>query len=349
MRVIGFFSCEELQDVARIRQDCWVNSPKVFTALFAALAVASLGSSVVHAYPADAPKVPAWAYPQGVHDEPGPDDGKLYHLPGTTQAFTDTQINRVNATIDWFPKSHPAPPSPVITGTERYKACGTCHLMNGAGKPETGDLQGLPVAYFLQQLDDMKNDRRHPAYTPSSLTGMIAIAKALTPEEARQAAEYFHSVPAVTHVRVVESAMAPVTHPGPHTIQLPDPSGAQAPIGDRIVEVSENVDRTKLRDPSTGFVAYVPVGSIARGEALVKSGGASKMACTMCHGADLKGMGDTFPSLAGHSPTATARQLFDFRSGTRDGKNAAAMKPVVAGLSDADIADVAAYLASLKP
>ena len=314
-----------------------------FSGVLIALA---LGTSVVHAYQTAAPKVPAWAYPQGVHEESAPDDGKLYHLPGSTQAFTDTQINRVNATIDWFPKSHPAPPSPVITGTAKYKACGTCHLMNGVGKPETGDLQGLPVAYLLQQLDDMKNDRRKPAYTPSSLTGMITIAKALTPDEERQAAEYFHSVPPVEHIRVVESADAPVTHPGPHTVQIPDPSGAKDPIGTRIVEVSENVERTKLRDPSTGFVAYVPMGSIARGESLVKT---SKMPCTMCHGADLKGMGDMFPSLAGHSPTATARQLFDFRSGTRDGKNAAAMKPVVAGLSDADIVDIAAYLASVKP
>jgi len=322
-----------------------VKSLKIL-ALCAALTAVAVGTSVVHAYQAAAPKVPAWAYPQGVHEEPAPDDGKLYHLPGSTQAFTDTQINRVNATIDWFPKSHPVPPAPVITGTAKYKACGTCHLMNGVGKPETGDLQGLPVAYLLQQLDDMKNDRRKPAYVPSSLTGMIAIAKVLTPEEAKQAAEYFHSIPPVEHIRVVESVDAPVTYPGPHTVQIPDPSGTKAPLGARIVEVSENVDRTKLRDPSTGFVAYVPVGSIARGEALVKSG---KVPCTMCHGADLKGMGDMFPSLAGHSPTATARQLFDFRSGARDGKNAAAMKPVVAGLSDVDIVDVSAYLASLKP
>lgn len=326
-----------------------MNPPRFFVAFFAALTAVALGTSVVHAYQAAAPKVPVWAYPQGVHDEPAPDDGKLYHLPGSTQAFTDTQINRVNATIDWFPKSHPVPPAPVITGTAKYKACGTCHLMNGVGKPETGDLQGLPVAYILQQLDDMRNDRRHPAYVPSSLTGMVTIAKALTPEESREAAEYFHSVPPVEHIRVVESADAPVTHPGPHTVQIPDPSGAKASLGTRIVEVSENVERTKLRDPSINFVAYVPVGSIARGKALVMSGGASRMPCTTCHGADLKGMGDMFPSLAGHSPTATARQLFDFRSGTRDGRNAAVMKPVVAGLSDADIVDVSAYLASLKP
>lgn len=330
-----------------------MSSPKTFSALFvSALALAVSGSPVLHAWqsaPASAHNVPTWAYPQGVHEEPSPDDGKLFHLPGSTKAFTDTQINRVNATIDWFPESHPAPPSPVITGSPAYKACGTCHLMNGVGKPETGDLQGLPVAYFLQQLDDMKSGHRHPAYTPSSLTGMIDIAKAITPEEARQAAEYFHAIAPVKHMRVVETATAPVTHPGPHTVQLVDPSGAHAPIGNRIVEVAEDVDRTKLRDPSSGFVAYVPEGSIARGEALVKNGGASKMSCTMCHGADLKGMGDMFPPLAGHSPTATARQLFDFRSGTRDGKSAAAMKPVVTGLTDKEIVDISAYIASLQP
>ncbi|HEY9138012.1 MAG TPA: hypothetical protein VIM67_07040, partial [Terriglobus sp.] len=108
-----------------------MNPPKVFVAFFAALTAVAVGTSVVHAYQAAAPKVPAWAYPQGLHEEPAPDDGKLYHLPGSMQAFTDTQINRVNATIDWFPKSHPVPPAPVITGTAKYKACGTCHLMNG--------------------------------------------------------------------------------------------------------------------------------------------------------------------------------------------------------------------------
>ena len=323
-------------------------TPVNLTRLVCAVAVSALAVTT-HAYQAAAPRAPAWAYPQGVHDEPAPDDGKLYHLPGTTQAFTDTQINRGMDTIDWFPQSHPAPPPPVIKGSPTYKACGQCHLLNGVGKPETSNLQGLPVAYFLQQLEDMRDGKRNPTNVPSSLTGMIAIAKALTPHEAQQAAEYFHSIPESSKIRVVESATAPVTHPGPHTVQLIDAYAAPEPIGTRIVEVAENVERTKLRDPSSGFIAYVPPGSLARGKALIASGGPSRMACTVCHGADLKGTGDMFPPLAGHSPTSTARQLFDFRSGTRNGKNAAAMKPVVAGLSDADIVDISAYLASVKP
>jgi len=60
-------------------------------------------------------------------------------------------------------------------------------------------------------------------------------------------------------------------------------------------------------------------------------------------------MADTFPPLAGRSPTATARQLYDFMSGARDGRNAAAMKSVVANLTDQDIVDLTAYIASLQP
>jgi cytochrome c553 len=47
--------------------------------------------------------------------------------------------------------------------------------------------------------------------------------------------------------------------------------------------------------------------------------------------------------------TATARQLYDFKSGTRDGKNAITMKPVVMRITDEDIVDLSAYVASLQP
>ena len=48
------------------------------------------------------------------------------------------------------------------------------------------------------------------------------------------------------------------------------------PIGMRIVETPENPERTEmLRDPRSGFIAYAPVGSVKKGEALVKTGGAA--------------------------------------------------------------------------
>jgi cytochrome c553 len=293
---------------------------------------------------------PAWPYPQGIHPPRKEDDGKLLHVPGSTKAFTETEINGGPSTVDWFPDSHPKPPAPVISGRAgSYGACGGCHLIDGRGKPDTANLQGLPVSYFLQQLDDMKNDRRHGSVLHATITSMIPVAKAIGDDDAKAAAEYFHSIALVTTTRLVETGVVPVTHPGPHAMQVVDPRGAKEPIGMRIIEVPEDFDRTLLRDPTSGFVAYVPVGSVKKGEALAKTGGGKTTACSICHGTQLKGIGDIFPPLAGHSPSATARQLYDFESGTRDGKNAATMKPVVTGLSDEDILDLAAYIASLQP
>ena len=293
---------------------------------------------------------PAWPYPRGIADT-RKEDGTLFHLPGSKQAFTFTQINGSTATIDWFPDQHPVPPAPVIEGRRgAYNACGECHLIDGSGKPDTWDLRGLPVEYILQQIVDMKNDRRHASIPRAPLALMIAVAKGVSLDEARQAAEYFHSIKPVKKLRIVETDMAPVTHPAAHAVQQVDPSGATEPIGTRIVEVPEDFERTELRDPSSGFVAYVPKGSIARGEALAKTGGDGKtIPCASCHGEGLRGMGDLFPRIAAHSPTAIARQLYDFKSGTRDGKNAIAMKPVVMRLTDEDIVNLAAYVASLEP
>ena len=294
---------------------------------------------------------PSWPYPKGVHEPPRPDDGKLFHIPGSTKSYTDTQINGSTSTVDWFPDLHPKPPAPVIAGKEgAYRACGVCHLIDGRGKPDTADLQGLPVAYFLQQLADMKDDKRLASIPHASLADMIPVAKALDEADAKLAADFFHSIPAAQSTRVVETDTVVVTHPGPHNVQLVDPSGAKEPLGLRIIEIPEDVNRTMLRDATSGFVAYVPTGSVKRGELLAKTGDSGRtLPCATCHGEGLKGNGDMFPPLAGRSPTATARQLYDFKSGTRDGRNALAMKPVVARLTDQDIVDLTAYTASLRP
>src|SRR5262249_50363511 len=89
---------------------------------------------------------PDWPWPRGVHEASKPDDGRLFHIPGSKKSYTDTQINRSISTVDWFPELHPVPPAPVISGKKgAYNACGQCHLIDGRGKPDTADLQGLPV------------------------------------------------------------------------------------------------------------------------------------------------------------------------------------------------------------
>jgi cytochrome c553 len=294
---------------------------------------------------------PDWPWPKGANEPQKPDDGQLFHIPGSTKSYTDTQINRSTATVDWFPELHPAPPPPVISGKDgAYHACGQCHLIDGRGKPDTADLRGLPVAYFVQQLADMKDDKRRGSVPRATIKDMIPIAKAIDDGDARLAADYFHSIPATGGIRIIETNTVPVTRPGPHGVQLVDASGVKEPIGVRIIEVPEDVQRTLLRDATSGFIAYVPEGSIKRGELLAKTGDAGRtLPCATCHGEALKGMGDLFPPLAGHSPSATARQLYDFKSGARDGRNALSMKPVVANLTDRDIVDLTAYIASLQP
>ena len=113
----------------------------------------------------------------------------------------------------------------------------------------------------------------------------------------------------------------------------------------RIIEMPEDNAREALRDPRSGFVAYVPVGAIKKGEALVKTGGGRTTACAVCHGADLKGLGPV-PGLAGRSPSYSARQMFDMQTGARNGLWADLMKPVVAKLTEEDLINISAYTAS---
>jgi len=119
------------------------------------------------------------------------------------------------------------------------------------------------------------------------------------------------------------------------------------PVGNRIVEMPQNLDLVELRDPNSGFVAYVPKGSVARGRKLVE-GGNGAFPCASCHGANLKGDGNV-PALAGRSPSTLVRQLYDIQHGTRGGPALDPMKPEVANMTDENRVDVAAYLASLNP
>jgi cytochrome c553 len=149
-------------------------------------------------------------------------------------------------------------------------------------------------------------------------------------------------------IKVVESATVPRTRiAGGMFVKLE--GSATEPIGDRIIEVPDETERTEsLRDPRSGFTAYVPVGSIRKGEALVTTGGGKTTRCAVCHGADLKGLGPV-PGIAGRSPSYTVRQLFDTQQGTRKGVWSDLMKPVVARLTTEDMLAIAAYTTSRAP
>jgi len=80
------------------------------------------------------------------------------------------------------------------------------------------------------------------------------------------------------------------------------------------------------------------------GRAIAVHGSArGTIACATCHGADGIGLaGANFIRLAGQPEAYLAKQLRDFRDGTRD---SAVMKSIAAALSDAEIGAVARYYA----
>jgi len=103
-----------------------------------------------------------------------------------------------------------------------------------------------------------------------------------------------------------------------------------------------------LRDGHAHFVAYVPLGSLQKGRALVAVENGKAGSCTMCHGDDLRGLGPV-PRIAGRSPSYIVRQLYDFQTGVRAGGWSPLMKPVVEKLSLDEMISLAAYAASLSP
>ena len=281
-----------------------------------------------------------------------PDDGILRKLPGTDRTFTRNQAYFDYGPADWYPADHPPMPPIVANGREKegVRACALCHYPNGKGKMENAQVAGLSEGYILQQLADFKNGVRRSADPRKANTNeMIAIAKALTDAEAKAAAAYFASIKWTPWVTVIEGDAAPKVRATENGLFLPIQGAGTEPLGQRIIEVPENPERTNvMRDPRSGFMAYVPRGSIARGEALVTTGAGKTTECAICHGDDLQGLGNV-PGIAGRTASYTARQLYDFKVGTRTGVDAQLMKPVLARLNDEDILAITAYLASRLP
>src|SRR5713226_8562133 len=323
-----------------------------------ALVVLGLAPLVAAAALQAAPEPPAWAYAIPVAPAAGapaapaaPPDTSAKQVPGSTLSFTRQQIADGFGPADWFPGDHPAMPDIVAHGKRPdARACGLCHYPNGKGRQENAGVSGLPVSYFIQQMNDFRNGVRKSADARKANTNaMIAIAKAMTPDEVKASAEYFAAMPWTPWVRVVETPTVPKME-SRGGIWIPIESASKEPIGVRVVETPESPERTEiLRDPRSGFIAYAPVGSVKKGEALVKTGSNGKtVECGICHGADLQGLGPV-PGIAGRSPSYLARQMYDMQAGARHGEWTELMKPVVAKLTDDDFVNIAAYVSSRAP
>jgi cytochrome c553 len=309
----------------------------------ALVSVAVLG---LLAMPAMAAELPEWAYPVAPPPGAPPDNTVKKTLPGSTKSYTAAQINDRFGPPDWYPEDHPTMPSIVAEGKKPNAfACDLCHLTNGAGHPESAGVAGLPAGYIVRQMAEFKAGVRKGMRAPV----MVQIASALSEEETKAAASYFASLKFPHFYKVVETDMAPKSYVGAGAMRFAAKEGGAEPIGNRIIEIPADEDRTEARDPRAEHIAYVPTGSIKKGEAIVTTGAGGKtIQCAICHGAELKGLGEV-PPIVGRSPEYIYRQLNDIKIGARNGAMVPLMKAVVANLSDEDMVAISAYLVSKAP
>ncbi len=310
-------------------------------------ALAALMLAVMPVVAAAAEK-PEWAFPVTEKVQPKPRfEGERVRPapPGSTLSITRAKADDMYDIPNWYPDRYPAMPKIVQYGNKdtQVRGCGSCHLPNGAGHDESAYMAGLPASYFIRQMADWKSGDRKFGGT------MVAMAKVITDAEIKAAADYFAALKPTRWIRVVETDTVPRSYIGPGNKRLLHPDGGSEPLADRIIEVPEDEEVVVYRDPSSGFVAYVPKGSIERGKALATTGGGGKtIQCGICHGPTLQGLGDV-PGIAGRHPNYIVRQLWNMQNGERVGNSAALMKQVVDKLTNDDMLAVAAYAASLTP
>jgi len=100
--------------------------------------------------------------------------------------------------------------------------------------------------------------------------------------------------------------------------------------------------KTLIALASTGLISFNGIalaGDAAAGKATFST------TCVGCHGAKAEGM--VGPKLAGQAASDIISKLTDYKAGKQRGPMTSMMAPMAAGLSDADVANVAAYVSSL--
>jgi cytochrome c553 len=307
-------------------------------------ALASLAVLGLLASPALAADLPEWAYPVNPPPKP-PDATKPIQLPGSTKQYTQAQIDDSLNPPDWFPDEN-APRPPIVTGATRPRvACGFCHLPSGNGHPESASLAGLNANYMIRQMQDFKEGNRKGVRAATMNTN----SKLVTDDEVKAASEYFAALkPAAGFNKVIETDTVAKSYVGAGGMRFAAAGGGTEPIGQRIIVLPQDEARAHARDPKSGFIDYVPTGSIVKGAALMAGGGGKTVACTICHGPTLKGLGEV-PGIVGRPATYIFRQLNDMKMGNRKGPWVELMKQVVEKLNDEDMIALAAYLGSQDP
>jgi cytochrome c553 len=110
--------------------------------------------------------------------------------------------------------------------------------------------------------------------------------------------------------------------------------------------MAERLSAGDIQAIAAYYAAQPPYQSQAPTTGDIARGASKAVACSACHGPNGNSVNPEFPRLAGQHATYLAHAIKGYRSGARQNS---LMMAVTQALSDADIADIAAYFASQAP
>ena len=178
-------------------------------------------------------------------------------VAGSRTEYSLVDVRDTGNVVDWFPGDHPPMSELMVRGPAAIRTtsrgCGSCHLPNGKGRPENAPVAGLPVSYFIRQIQDFRSGLRRSAdpRKPNTNT-MIDYAKAMTDDEVKEAAEYFGAIKWTPWIRVVETEMVPKTRIVGNLFLAPTHERTE-PIAGRIIEVPEDMEQGEsAEEPEVG-------------------------------------------------------------------------------------------------
>lgn len=305
-------------------------------------------SSSLYAEITNNSKIPEWSTPNRGSVEYLPKEvNERYTLEGSEVSLSMKEIDDKYNAPEWFPNEENKMPFIVKHGDgKKVWACASCHLSSGMGHPESARLAGLSSEYLQSQMLAFKKKER------IDYSGhMNRMAVELSLEEIKEISDWFATLKPHKEYRVVETKLVPKTIIDNTRMRiriedsnLKNNKSNVEVIANRIIEIPENIHNVKLRSPKDGFIAYVKPNSIKKGKD-------KSISCTSCHGSNLKGT-KIAPNIAGLSPMYITRQLYGFKNGLRFGKNADKnnmMSSVSKNLTEEDIYNISAYIATLNP
>lgn len=142
-----------------------------------------------------------------------------------------------------------------------------------------------------------------------------------------------------------EEAAQPEAPPAP-VAEAPAPAPMeQAPVADAAAEAPA----ADAAAPAPAPMPAAPAPAAPMAAAAGNAAGAAKYtaSCASCHGAKGQGMG-TFPKLAGLSADTVKSRMATYKAGKQVGPQSAVMMPIASMLSDTEVDNLAAHIATLK-